>query len=518
MKYKLYKFIVGFVAIVFVYAGCQDGFLDIEPTESVSVDAFFSNERDAMSAINAAYTSLQDLPMYAESYPKVVEGSSDDMILDNTNDLELSSYTWDATNGRFDNIWQESYEGVFRSNLVLQYVPDIEMDQNLKDRILGEARFLRAIYYWHLVNIFGEVPLVLEANPNNPNEAAIAKSSSEEIIDQMVVDLTEAVSLLPPQSQYSPNDLGRATEGAAKALLGKVYLYSASPVFGGNTEGYELAAEQFESVIHDYGYELIDYSELWITDNNAESIFEVQYADVGGSIWANTDFTGANETQIRPALNLPNGRGGNGNLLPTENMVNEFLEEPYTGPDPENIFNGADPRLYYTVWRPGDYFDEEEPTFEENWTPTGFALKKGLFPVTDRNEDGDERNIPVIRLGDVYLMYAEALNAKTTRDPQGAVDAINRVRARVNMPEYPNPSSPYSVSGTSSEEEIFRAIVHERRIELGGEYARYNDLRRWGVAEEIMGPLGWQSPRHNFFPIPADEMDNNDQLEQNPNY
>ena len=115
-------------------------------------------------------------------------------------------------------------------------------------------------------------------------------------------------------------------------------------------------------------------------------------------------------------------------------------------------------------------------------------------------------------------MYAEALNSKSSRDSQGAIDAINAVRSRVNMPTYPNPNSPYSVDATSSEEEIFEAIVHERRIELGGEYARYNDLRRWEIADEVMGPLGWQHPKHTFFPIPADELDNNDQLEQNPNY
>lgn len=102
--------------------------------------------------------------------------------------------------------------------------------------------------------------------------------------------------------------------------------------------------------------------------------------------------------------------------------------------------------------------------------------------------------------------------------PRAAVDAINRVRARVNMPQYPDASAPYSVDAASSRQAIFEAIVHERRVELVGEYHRYHDLRRWELAQEEMGPLGWQHPTHVFFPIPPEEVDNNDALEQNPNY
>lgn len=515
MKYRI--FIITVLITTIIYVGCDTDILDVKPTESVAVDDFFTTESEAMQAINATYASLQDRNMYSEGYPKIVEGASDDMILDNTDNLDLSSYTWNASGSRFDAVWQESYEGIFRANLVIQNVPEIEnMDESLKGRVIAEARFLRAMFYWHLLNTFGEVPLVLNANPADPSEAALPKSSSLDLIDQMVTDLTEAISGLP--ANYDSGNIGRATEGAAKALLGKVHLYSASPIYGGRAEGYELAAQQFESVINDYTYQLVNYEDLWVVDNNAENIFEVQYASIGGSIWTTTDNSNANETQIRPALNLPNGRGGNGNLVPTESLVNEFLVESYDGPDPEGIYNNADPRLYYTVWREGDFFDDQEPTYQTTWSPTGFSLKKGLFPVKDRNEDGDDWNVPVIRLGDVYLMYAEALNSKSSRDSQGAIDAINAVRSRVNMPTYPNPNSPYSVDATSSEEEIFEAIVHERRIELGGEYARYNDLRRWEIADEVMGPLGWQHPKHTFFPIPADELDNNDQLEQNPNY
>ena len=277
MKYRI--FIITVLITTIIYVGCDTDILDVKPTESVAVDDFFTTESEAMQAINATYASLQDRNMYSEGYPKIVEGASDDMILDNTDNLDLSSYTWNASGSRFDAVWQESYEGIFRANLVIQNVPEIEnMDESLKGRVIAEARFLRAMFYWHLLNTFGEVPLVLNANPADPSEAALPKSSSLDLIDQMVTDLTEAISGLP--ANYDSGNIGRATEGAAKALLGKVHLYSASPIYGGRAEGYELAAQQFESVINDYTYQLVNYEDLWVVDNNAENIFEVQYASI----------------------------------------------------------------------------------------------------------------------------------------------------------------------------------------------------------------------------------------------
>lgn len=515
MKYKIYLILfVVFSAMILVYTGCEENFLDISPKESTSVDSFFSSQSDAQAAINATYASLQSRSLYSELYPKTVEGASDDMGMDNTDNLSLSSYTWTVTLRTTDSNWQSCYEGIFRANLVIKNVPNIDMDEDLKSRIIGEAHFLRALYYWHLMTLFGEVPLVTEeqADPADPSKAELPKSSPSKIIDFMVADLKKAESALP--ASYDDNNVGRATKGAAQALLGKVYLYSTSPLFGGNADGYGLAADELKKVIDAGNYSLIDYKNLWVQDNNAESIFEVQYADVGGSIWYSSDNAGANEVNLRAALDLPNTRGGNGNLLPTQSLVDEF--EDYSGPDPEGVFNGRDPRLYYTVWRDGDYFDDVEPTYKSSWTPTGYALKKGLFPVPDRNEDGTVRNIPVIRFGDVLLMYAEAVNAKSPREPQEAIDALNRVRERVNMPDYP--TTDYPITAASNEQAIFDVIVHERRVELAGEYQRFNDLRRWGLAKQVLGPLGYEAPRDNFFPIPPDEVDNNDQLEQNPNY
>jgi hypothetical protein len=310
---------------------------------------------------------------------------------------------------------------------------------------------------------------------------------------------------------YNDANVGRATKGAAEAMLGKVYLYGTSKLFGGNTADYDSAATELKKVIDSGIYHLVPYKELWVVDNNPESIFEVQYAQTGGSIWANGPTTGADEANLRAVLNLMKPHGGYGNLPPTQSLVDAF--EDYSGHDPQHHFNGKDPRLYYSVWRQGDPYDKIEPTFQASWSHTGYAMKKGLYPIQDRNQDGTDRNVPIIRLGGVYLMYAEAVNATSSREPSVALKYLNKIRDRVNMPHYPTAEYP-----CNNQQQIFNAIVHERRVELFAEYQRYNDLRRWGLAKKILGPLGFKAPRDLFFAIPVQEIDQNPKLKQNPGY
>jgi len=493
------------LTLILLYVGCRPGdFLDEpQPTNAIPAGNFFQTESDALSGINAAYAPLQNL--YTENYPKSISPPADDFILDNTPDQELENFGFNAETGPIDVVWQICYEGVFRSNLVLQNVTEIQqMSDDLKNRILGEARFLRALYYWHLTSMWGDVPLVTVADPNDPSKAEVPKSPVTEVYDFMIEDLRMAADLLP--LMFEGSNVGRATQGAAKALLGKIYLYSTSPLFGGRGEGFAQAEQLFKEVIDSGVYELLNnYSDLWVTDNNVETIFEVQYLDVGGNPWNNADAAGNNESNLRLRLNLPNGRGGFGNILPRQDLVDEF--EDFDG---ETAINGRDPRLFYNIFRQGDPYDDIDPVYQSDWTPTGFTMKKGMLPIM-RNDDSSSRNIPLIRFGDVLLMYAEAANANN--NSEAAIDAINQVRSRVGMPELPTEEFP-----VSNQQEIFEAIVHERRVELAEEYQRYHDLRRWQLAEQELGPLGFQLPKHNFFPIPQDELDVNEAIEQNPNY
>ncbi len=490
---------VSLIMVVLLYTGCSKNFLEIQPPSSLTVDSFYKTSADAESAINAAYAPLQTGSMYSDDYPKVVEGGTDDIIVNNTTALSLDTWSFSTNLAELDAVWQACYEGIFRANLVLQKVPAIDMDGAAKKRILGEGHFLRALYYFHLVTLFGEVPLITEADPEDVSKAKKPKSPINDIYDLMIKDLKVASASLPLKSEYSSSDLGRATKGAAQAYLGKVYLYE---------KDYPHAEIYLDSVIASGEYHLLDdFSKLWITDNSAESIFEVQYQKVGGNAWATTDGANNDEGQLRGNLNYPQGKGGYANLLPTQDLVDEF--EDYDGP---TAINGRDPRLFYSIFREGDPYDDIDPVFKADWDPTGYAMKKGLYPVV-RDEPSMSRNIVLIRLAGVMLLDAEAANENN--EPAKAIKLLNEVRDRpsVGMPHYPTAEYP-----VSNKQEIFNAIVHGRRVELAFEYDRLDDLRRWGLAEKELGPLGYKSPRNRYFPIPQQEINVNPRLKQNPNY
>lgn len=485
------------LALLLLVVGCDDNFLTRTPPSSLSTATFYETEEDAVSAINAAYATMQKNPLYGRNYDKITIVPSDDGKIHNTVGFPFENFAWTPSETQILDVWSGLYEGVFRSNLVLQQVPDIDMPQEKKDRILGEARFLRALYYWHLAATFGDVPLIQEANPNNPGAAQKQKSEVSAIYDFAIQDLQQAIDALPVS--YGASNVGRATQGAARALLGKVHLYA---------ENYSEAATAFEQVINSPEYELMpSHQEMFETDNNSEYIFELQYKDTGGSPWGSQDNPNLNEGHLRARLNLPEGGGGFGNIPATQDLVDAFED--------------GDPRLDYAVWMDGDDYGapgqfNESGTYNPAWSPTGYSVRKGLTPLQPFDAH-ISTNWPIIRLADVLLMYAEAVNAKSSREPQEAIDAINEVRDRSDMPTYPDAGSPYSVDASSSQQEIFEAIVHERRVELALENHRYNDLRRWGLAEEELGPLGYQS-KHRWMPIPQGEVDVNEPLQQNPDW
>jgi tetratricopeptide (TPR) repeat protein len=483
------------VVLLAVVLGCSDDFLTRTPPSSLSTATFYQTEEDAVSAINAVYATMQKNPLYGRNYDKVTIVPSDDAKIHNTVGASFENHSFNPAAPQIMDVFSGLYEGVFRANLVLQEVPEIDMSEDKKRRILGEARFLRAFYYWHLGANYGDVPLIEEAYPNNPEKAQKPKDDVGQIYDFAISDLQQAVDALP--SSYGSSNVGRATSGAARALLGKVHLYD---------ENYEEAESTLRDVIDSDEYELMpSHKEMFETDNNKEYIFEIQYKDTGGSVWGSQDSPNLNEGHLRARLNLPEGGGGFGNIPPTQDIVDAFEE--------------GDPRLDYAVWMEGDDYGEpgqfnESGKYNPEWSPTGFSLRKGLTPLQPFDAD-ISTNYPLIRLADVLLMYAEAANENSNQG--AAISAINRVRARSDMPTYPDDEAPYSVSSSSSQEEVFEAIVHERRVELAFENHRYLDLKRWGLAEEKLGRLGFQ-PKHRFLPLPQQEVDTNQELEQNPDW
>ena len=465
--------------VIFI-TSCEKDFLTKYPPDALSEDVYYKDANHAKAAINAAYSTLENQNLYTKYLTKLFIAPTGDVIMNNTNGYNLMNFTFDAADIHLMGTYSKLYEGVYRSNLVIKKVPLIEMDATLKNRYVAEAKFLRALYYWHLTTLWGDVPLFTEPF-ENLNDALIAKSPKDDIYKVMIQDLLDAESVLPPT--YGSADVGRATKGAAQALLGKVYLYD---------ENYVEAEKWLFKVIDSKVYDLIpDYSLLINVnyENHKESIFEVQFAEIGGGGDVGNGLAGNDNPQVN---------GGTSNTCPTQQLVDAF--EP------------GDPRLGFSIFREGDVFAPQLTTPNMNldtykaiWSPTGYSIKKGLVPVAYVNNRGV--NWPIIRFADVLLMYAEAANELDMLD--AARDNVNRVRQRasVNMPVL-------TEADTDTKEKMFEAIVHERHVELNLEYHRFNDLRRWGLAQEVLGSIGYKESKNRYFPLPQEEIDINPNLEQ----
>ena len=472
--------IIGCFLALFI-ASCDADFLDKTPPDAIPAEGFFDSTDRAEQAVNAAYATLQTTDLYSNTLCKLYDPPSGDVILSNTSGYGFNNFTFSTADPDMMSVYKRLYEGVFRSNVVISEVPEMDIDQDLGDRYIGEAKFLRALYYWHLTTLWGDVPL-FTVPFNVPSDALVAKSPKEDIYEIMIQDLKDAEISLP--LSYDAKDVGRATKGAAQSLLGKVYLYD---------RNYVEAEKYFRKVIESGMYQLVaDFGDVVNinAENNSESIFEIQFVEIGAS----------DVGTLRVAYNNPQVNGGTGNNLPTQNIVDEF--------------ESNDPRLHLSIFIDGDVFapdlttpNQNLDTYQSVWSGTGYNLKKGLFPVMYVNNRGT--NFPVIRYADVLLMFAEAANELGKLGESR--DAVNKVRERVNMPLYTSSDIP-------SKEAMFKAIVHERRVELAFEFHRFNDLRRWGLAQQELSYIGYSEERNRYFPLPQEEIDLNDKLIQIDNW
>lgn len=477
---KYFKIFSIALSMLFVIS-CDKDFLEKNPPDRLPEAGFINSADRAKLAVNGIYQQLQSSDLYADYLPKFLGVPSGEILLSNTSPLALNNFSYDASDTYMLNTYAAFYAGIKRANAVIAEVPAVSMDENLKARYIAEAKFLRAFYYWNLTNMWGDVIIITEPL-KSPDDALIAKSSQADVYKLIIQDLQDAILNLPPS--YGPSDIGRATKGAARSLLGKAYLY---------IKDYPSAEDVLNQVIVEGPYGLInEFDQIWNRnfENNIESIFEVQFADIGGS-----------GTSTRNQSHLPGVNGGTGSHAVTQQIVDAFTDN--------------DPRLGYSIFRNGDVFAPNLTTasinldtYKSMWSPTGYNVRKGMVPIVFLQGGGT--NYPVIRFADVLLMYAEAANENGKLNEARA--AVNKVRQRVsvNMPAL-------TVQNTGTKETMFAAIVHEREVELAFENHRFSDLRRWGLAEKVLAPLGYL-PKHRFLPLPQLEIDINPQLEQNSDW
>ena len=505
---------------LFITSCKQD--LDVANPNAPTTSVFWQNATDAQQGVNAVYSTLHRDRMvlwqwfyYTVRSDEAFSVSPDVAIPNNMDRFLITDYNFARTN----LVYADNYVGVFRANQVLDNVPNIEMDEALKARYLGEAKFLRAFFYYNLASLFGNVPLILITS--KPTDLP-ANATREQVWEQAAKDLTEAAAVLP--ISYSGMDVGRVTKGAAYALLAKVYMQQRK---------YAEALTPLQWLVDGEGksvYNLMpNYRDNFLstTENNAESVFEWQLA-TNLSEFTPEDTQTPNQNYGSPlAQFLAPLNVGYSDAEIHRWVVNEFHKDKTT--------TGArDPRL--TASFIYDSTDVRGPAFTQVYGQT-FAQRYGLTggnrnrvwlrkfsndAETGRTSEGfrSANNYRFIRYADVLLMYAETLNElNRTAD---AYPHVNRVRQRAGLPTL-------TVARPNLTQEQFRnQIMHERVTELAGEGHRWNDLDRWGYFENQakLNELIQRDPafstfmldRHRLLPLPQRDVDINPNLEQNPNY
>ncbi|HNT92664.1 MAG: RagB/SusD family nutrient uptake outer membrane protein [Bacteroidales bacterium] len=473
--------------------GCED-FLQKDPQGELTQEAFPETATDALLATNAVYVSVRNWAYHSGGYPIMDIMSDDAHKGSNPNDqlptigpYETFSHT--TTQDGLDRWWSALYEGIKRANVVLEKVPGIDMDVDLRNRYLAEASFLRGLYYFDLVRAFGGVPKITTTTP----ETKVARSTDNEIYELVISDLEFAAQHLPEKSFYGPEDAGRATRGAAKALLARVYL------FLGNFE--EVESYALEVIISDeYDLEPVfaDANGVY-GEHGVESVFEIGAMEVegaGGNQYANTQ-------GVRGSPNR--GWGFNRPSL-----------------DLRNSFEPGDPRLDATIIDLGETLDGiliiGDGTTPDEVLDNGTVVEvecynqKVWYPgASTITQWGHNRRL--IRYADVLLMAAEALNEND--NPDDALLYLNEVRARAREG---NTSILPDITVTDKSE-LRNIILEERRHELALEGHRFWDLVRTGRASTVLGPMGFETGKHELFPIPQNEIDiSQGSLQQNPNW
>lgn len=488
---KTIKLVATLLAIM--SSGCSN-FLEESPQGFFSSSTFYKSQDDALVAITGVYNiasfvnSSNQLWVFGDvaSDDAVKGGLAGDQI-----DVQfIDQFNYLRTNTVLSSVWQYYYEGITRANYLLYYVPGIAMEATLKARILGEAKFLRAYFYFNLVNIYGEIPLKV-LPPFSSLEINIPKSSTADIYKQITTDLVDAAKVL--SKTYTGANLGRATKGAAWGLLAKVNLYQ---------QNWSDVLVAIDSLEGSASYKLVSVYKnnfIKITQNNAESIFEIQHLN------AQSPSLGSYLNQyFSPATY--NGYYFN---TPLQNFVDEFEVTSGTIPDP---------RLDYTVGRAGNKWVNGE-NFDPTWSPTGYLNRKHSASTKDDPIIGNSGlNYVYLRYADILLMKAEALNE--LNHVSESIVPLNLVRKRaresylfdqdlVGFGTVPTNLLP-DVTATS-QAALRSAIQHERRVELGFEFHRYFDLMRYGqqVAEGALGTTSFSFTKNRYFLIPQSELDTN---------
>ena len=548
MKKKINLLYILIIALTF---GCDDGFLDTVPYNGFSSGIIFDNDQNAIMAMNGVYNSM-------------AQNAFKNPFLIVTN-LGPDAFSWGRAPWGYNlvtgsgtardepiiNMYKNLHRPIVYANDVIAGLEgNGNVSEAVRNRLIGEAKFVRGLCYFYLYNIYGGVVLIDKPTP--VSETYLPRNTVEQVRELVVSDFKDAVEKLPVS--YGSTDLGRATKGAAIAMLGKTYLYS---------KQWKDAAEQFQKLVNaPYTYELVDNfgdNFYWKTQNNKESVFEVQYTmetnlgsafeqrygnRAGGkggedyceasvtalTVFTNVDGTPIDLTTIPQESNFANERAYG-------TALTDWYQSAFANADirlhqsvilPGSTFNGKGNIDYKVYWPYAPYVNANPPALRTTWTTVALIPIRKFLTLGDENIMNAQTcptNFPVVRFADVLLMYAEAENE--ANGPSNAVyNAVNRVRNRADVVNLP---------AGLSKEQMQREIWLERYRELMFETHLYFDVKRWGVAHTNDPVFGLNKDELDFrlkkiftrtfdqgkdylLPIPASEIDLNPLLEQNPKF
>lgn len=526
-------------------SSCND-WLTEETPGTTKVSEFFTSLSTAEAVVNAAYVPMTwefGTTYYPEWYfgdivsDDALKGGQD--INDGADLRELENFKANSDNEILLEYYRAQWQGIQRANLAIDEIPttrietegdEAEKQAKYRDRYLGEAYFLRGFYYFRLARMFGGMPLI-DYVIKSSNQWAQTRSTMDKTLNFAIEDFKRAENLLWKKDKYSDEELGRATKGAAQAMLLKANLYRADYL---RNAGNETEAQKYFAEAAKWGKEVIQsrqYS-LWpnyldnfrlANENGRESVFEIQYAEEATSDYGGEGYTrGTMTTILQRSRSSAFGEAGWGYDRPTQNLYNEY--------------EAGDARRDETILVPTD--EQIETPAQEIYCGDRMLNRKyamyndgtngGIYKLAHATRS--PKNNIQIRYADVLLMYAEA--CCESGDLPSAKSALKEVRDRAGLSQFPYTAviQGQTVTFNDNQEDLRKAIRHERRVELAMEGHRWFDLTRWGIAKETMDTYmageteeakelygTFQKGKHELFPIPSKEIDLSG-IEQNPNW
>ena len=462
-----------FIAFCLLFVIACESDLEVDPNKTMKETDFVNNPDYATNLVNGVYNKNLDYETYAFSWIGITSIVSDDADKGSsqgdsgTDKTKLDQLAFTSSDISFNDVWKGRYGGIGRANKALLYLEKMTINQTLKDRLIGETKFLRALWYFDLVRCFGGVPIVtFEIDLNDfetINNVVFVRKSKQETYAQIEADLLDAISRLPLKSQYGNSDMGRATKGAAQALLAKTYLYQ---------EKWQLAFDMAGEVINSNEYSLLDdYASVWREsgENGRESIFEIQATLSNGL----RDYTNVQGPRGTPDL----GWGFN---TPSESLLNAYENNDVRKAAtimfvPSTLWDGL--IAPSTLTNPRYNYKAYHSSVKESW-------------------DGDKgltaKNLRILKYSDILLIRAEAaFNIGNTAE---ALDRINEIRDRAGL--------------TDATTVTLQSIWKERRLEMAMEHDRWFDIVRTRQAAAAMAADGktFITGTHEVFPIPQEQI------------